>query len=174
MRLSLRNIVALFCLCCEKGEGLVSKKIILLLSWIVMPLYIVALDQSQDMYEEQEAQASELVYLSPQLQTALLKLEKALPDYAWSSAFNKICQNIDEGKNNVAYESIMGVVDEGLALIALHEYDISFDNIKADLQEYQRKLLMNGDHCKSCKFKKICNLCVRLLAVTNALTVNGC
>lgn len=162
---------------------MVNKKIILLLLCIV-PMYILgALDQIQELPEEQAIAESALVYLPPQLQAEFLVLKEALTEHEWSLAFKSLCQDIENLGNIATYESIMRVVDECVDSIALYESDALLNSIKSDIQEYKKELIL-GDLCVSPRdidaneedhkgTKRIFSLCVRFLEVTNSLTVNG-
>ncbi len=144
---------------------------------------LVALDQGNERSEKQEIDNAKLVYLSPELQTALLALEKVLVDHEWSLAFKRLCQDIEHEGDIAEYSSMMCVVDECLASIALHECNAPLDSIRSDIEEYKTKLIlgdlyvepsdMNVDenHYKSSKFKR--DLTVGFLAVNHALIVNG-
>ncbi len=165
---------------------MVNKKVIVLLSLLYLtfpPNMLVALDQGNERSEKQEIDNAKLVYLSPELQTALLALEKALVDHEWSLAFKRLCQDIEHEGDIAEYSSLMYVVNECLDSIALHECNAPLDSIRSDIEEYKTKLIlgdlyvepgdMNVDenHYKSSKFKR--DLTVGFLAVNHALIVNG-
>lgn len=136
-------------------------------------------------FHEQRVNEIALVYLSPQVQTAFLGLEKNLSDHEWSPAFKSLCQDIYNKGNAVTSESIISVIDECLDSIELYECNDLLNSIKSDIQEYKKELFSgdldvspsdidgNEENTKSCKFKKIRNLCVGLLEVTRGLNVTG-